>query len=129
LKYKLQREEVGILNWMVEGALKWQREGLIPPQIVQQASKDYRNEMDVTSEFIEECCTTGEHEMGRASQIYQRYKQWANDNSQYLMNSTKFGKEMGQKFEKKHDMQGTYYVGLSLNEFHQPFEIIAKHPK
>ncbi|MCH5463531.1 phage/plasmid primase, P4 family, partial [Secundilactobacillus sp. HBUAS58055] len=42
LKYKLQREEVGILNWMVEGALKWQREGLIPPQIVQQASKDYR---------------------------------------------------------------------------------------
>ncbi|GAX04579.1 phage primase [Secundilactobacillus pentosiphilus] len=129
LKYKLQREEVGILNWMVEGALKWQHEGLVPPQSVRQASNDYRNEMDVTAEFIEECCTTGEHEMARASQMYQRYKQWANDNSQYLMNSTKFGKEMGQKFEKKHDMQGTYYVGLSLNEFHQPFAMIAKHPK
>ncbi|GAX07084.1 phage primase [Secundilactobacillus pentosiphilus] len=129
LKYKLQREEVGILNWMVEGALKWQREGLIPPQIVQQASKDYRNEMDVTSEFIEECCTTGKHETVRASQLYQRYKQWANDNSQYLMNSTKFGKEIMQKYDRKRDNQGNYYVGLSLNEFHQPFEMITNHPK
>ncbi|NLR17666.1 DNA primase, partial [Lactobacillus sp. LC28-10] len=120
---------VGILNWMVEGALKWQREGLIPPQIVQQASKDYRNEMDVTSEFIEECCTIGKHETVRANQLYQRYKQWANDNSQYLMNSTKFGKEISNKFEKKHDRQGTYYVGLSLLEFHQPFEMIARKPK
>lgn len=129
LKYKLQREEVGILNWAVEGALKWQHEGLQPPQRVQKASNDYRNEMDVTAEFLEECCTLGEHEMARASELYRHYKQWANDNSQYLMNSTKFGKEMGNKFEKKRDTQGVYYRGVSLIIFQQSFEMIAKHPK
>lgn len=128
LKYKLQREEVGILNWAVEGALKWQREGLQAPASVCEASRTYRNEMDVTSEFMDECCVVGDHEMVRAGELYQRYKHWATDNSQYLMNSTKFGKEMGKKFEKKHDMQGTYYRGLSLKQFEQPFNLIARRP-
>ncbi|PTM21070.1 DNA primase, partial [Lactobacillus sp. PFC-70] len=128
LKYKLQREEVGILNWAVEGALKWQREGLQAPASVREASRTYRNEMDVTSEFMDECCVVGDHEMVRAGELYQRYKHWATDNSQYLMNSTKFGKEMGKKFEKKHDMQGTYYRGLSLKQFEQPFNLIARRP-
>ncbi|STX19330.1 phage/plasmid primase, P4 family [Levilactobacillus brevis] len=129
LKYKLQREEVGILNWAVEGALKWQREGLKAPESVRQASRDYRNEMDVTSEFLEECCTLSEHETVRAAELYRRYKNWAGDNSQYLMNSTKFGKEMMKKFDRKRDSQGNYYLGLSVNEIHQPFEIITRHPK
>lgn len=121
LKYKLQREEVGILNWAVEGAIKWQREGLKPPESVVQASQDYRNEMDVTAGFMEECCTVGKGELVRASQLYQRYKQWTNDNSQYLMNSTKFGTEMGDKYIKKRDSRGVYYVGLSLRMNAKPF--------
>lgn len=129
LKYKLQREEVGILNWAVEGALRWQREGLRAPDSVVRASQDYRNEMDVTAEFLEECCTIGEHEMTRAAELYRRYKDWATTNSQYLMNSTKFGKEMGNKFEKKHDRQGTYYVGVKLQEFHEPFELVTNYKK
>lgn len=129
LKYKLQRESVGILNWAVEGALKWQREGLKAPESVQKASREYRNEMDVTSEFIEECCKVGKHEMARASELYQSYKQWANSNTEYLMSGTKFGKEMSKKFDKKHDRQGTFYGGVSLKQFTQPFELITKHPK
>ncbi|KRL95549.1 phage/plasmid primase, P4 family [Levilactobacillus hammesii] len=129
LKYKLQREEVGILNWAVEGALKWQREGLKPPESVVQASQSYRNEMDVTAEFMEECCTVAKHEMARAGQLYQRYRQWAIDNSQYQMNSTKFGKEMAGKFTKKRDSQGVYYVGLSLKTYVKPFEMVTNHPK
>ncbi|MFC6290643.1 phage/plasmid primase, P4 family [Levilactobacillus angrenensis] len=129
LKYKLQREEVGILNWAVEGALKWQREGLKPPASVVEASQAYRNEMDVTAEFLEECCTIGKHEMARAAELYRRYKDWATNNSQYLMNSTKFGKEMGNKFEKKHDRQGTYYVGVKVQEFTAPFDLVTNYKK
>lgn len=129
LKYKLQREEVGILNWAVEGALKWQREGLKPPASVVEASQAYRNEMDVTAEFMEECCNVGKHEMARSSDLYRRYKDWANENSQYLMNSTKFGKEMADKFTKKRDSRGIYYVGLSLRNFEKPFEMVTNHPQ
>ncbi|WP_282801235.1 phage/plasmid primase, P4 family [Secundilactobacillus kimchicus] len=129
LKYKLQREEVGILNWAVEGALKWQREGLNPPESVAKASNAYRNEMDVLAQFMEERTIKGEHEMVRGNDLYQSYKQWANNNTEYLMSGSKFGKEMAQRFTKKRDKQGIYYVGLKLIEQHQDFSLITKYKK
>lgn len=129
LKYKLQREEVGILNWAVEGALKWQREGLKPPQSVLKASNSYRGEMDIIAQFIEERASTGEHDMARASNLYQAYKHWASENTEYVMSGTKFGKEMTQRFTKKRDRDGVYYVGIKLNEQHEPFNLVTKHPK
>lgn len=128
LKYKLQREEVGILNWAVEGALKWQREGLKAPDSVRKASNSYRDEMDIIAQFIEERASTGEHEMTRANLLYQAYKHWASENTEYVMSGTKFGKEMAQRFTRKRDRDGMYYIGIKLNENHEPFELITKHP-
>lgn len=129
LKYKLQREEVGILNWAVEGALKWQTEGLNPPESVRKASNSYRNEMDIIAQFISENCEIGENRSVRARDIYQRYKHWASENSEYLMSATKFGKEMAKRYKRKHDRNGWYYLNIQLKEFHEPFEMIAERPK
>ncbi|EUJ34169.1 phage/plasmid primase, P4 family, partial [Brochothrix campestris] len=98
LKYKLQREAMGILNWAVEGCLKWQKDGLKRPAVVEGASKEYREEMDATALFINECCTTGINQSVKAKTLYQAYREWASENGQYMMSNTKFGKEMGMKF-------------------------------
>ena len=112
LKYKLQREASGILNWAVNGCLKWQREGLKTPESIQQSVKVYRSEMDVIEAFVDECLVRDENRTVPASQVYKLYKQWANDNTQYLMSSTKFGKEFGGKFEKKRTKTGNMYFGV-----------------
>lgn len=39
-----QSEGSGVLNWIVEGALRYQEEGLIPPAIVQEATATYLSE-------------------------------------------------------------------------------------
>jgi putative DNA primase/helicase len=129
LIYKLKREAVGILNWAVEGVLKWQREGLKPPLSVREASKAYREEMDVTAGFIDENCVVDKTKTVRANDLYSRYKDWAKANGQYLMSSTKFGREMGNKFERNHDRKGWYYAGLELNDYVKPFELITNHPR
>lgn len=112
LKYKLQREASGILNWAVDGCLKWQREGLETPGSIKESVKVYRSEMDVIEAFVEDCLVKDPDRTIPASQVYKIYKQWANDNTQYLMSSTKFGREFGNKYEKKRTKTGNMYFGV-----------------
>lgn len=56
LKDALRAERSGVLNWMLEGHRQYKTGGLQPPECVRQASKRYRNDMDVVSAFLEECC-------------------------------------------------------------------------
>lgn len=114
LTHKLKRELNAILHWAVEGYLMWQREGLKEPQIIKDQREDYRGEMDVVQGFINECCVMNSHSSVQASVLYQAYKSWAQENNQYLMNSTKFGREMGKRFPKFRS-NGTYYRGIEVN--------------
>ena len=116
LKYKLQRESVGILNWIVEGALMWQREGLNPPASVTNASRQYREEMDVISLFVDDCCEVNDSYRAPAGELFKKYQSWANDNSEYSMSKQKFGREMRQKFEMKKTMNGRFYLGLKISQ-------------
>ncbi len=52
LKDRMAAEYGGILQWMVEGFQKYQKEGLEPPERVVSASAAYLSSQDVTNEFI-----------------------------------------------------------------------------
>lgn len=116
LKYKLRKELSAILNWALEGALKWQKEGLKNPRVVEKANQEYRVEMDVTELFIQECCEVDEDYSIQAKTLYQTYIEWAKENGQYQMSNTRFGKEMGNKFNKRKSDGKIKYFGLTINE-------------
>lgn len=117
LKYKLRDEMPGILKWMADGCAMWQREGLNPPLSVQSAGKDYQHEMDVISRFVDECCERSGYETVRAADLYAAYKRWATENNEYCMSSTRFGKEIGGRFEKRLIKTGTVYVGVKISGY------------
>ena len=56
LAEKLRAEWPGILAWMINGCLEWQKIGLAPPKIVTDATDDYIDSEDVLGHWIEECC-------------------------------------------------------------------------
>lgn len=118
LKYKLLREAPAILDWAVEGALMWQKEGLEMPESIKQASSDYREEMDVLVSFVNDRCTKEPKGKAKAGELFQAYKSWAKENEEYLMNKQKFGQKMREKFESKRSSAGIYYEGLILNEIY-----------
>ncbi|MFQ8432498.1 phage/plasmid primase, P4 family [Amaricoccus sp. W119] len=57
LEAKLRAEWPGILRWMIEGAVAWQRSGLAQPESVRAATAEYFGEQDFTAQWLEETCT------------------------------------------------------------------------
>lgn len=127
LKEKLQDEAVGILKWAVDGCLMWLKEGLADePIAIKQETKEYRLEMDVITQFIDECCFVNPDVKVKPSDLYQEYKTWAGVNSEHIFTATKFYREIGQKFEKKKNNQGRFYIGINLKNNPNP-QIIKKY--
>ncbi len=59
LDKKLNAEAPGILRWLVDGCLAWQRDGLTMPSVVKAATAEYRSAQDIIGSFIAEVCVTG----------------------------------------------------------------------
>jgi putative DNA primase/helicase len=59
LENKFLAEKDGILAWMVEGALKWKKEGLVSSPRIKSASNQYRSDCDVIGDFMDENCVLG----------------------------------------------------------------------
>lgn len=59
LRQKLAAEAPGILNWIIQGCLEFQRIGLHPPDAVKNATEGYRHDEDVLGAFLEDCCCEG----------------------------------------------------------------------
>lgn len=128
LKYKLKREYMAILNWMVEGCLLWQREGLKLPKKVKQAVNEYKSEMDVIQTFLDECCevTTIEYWTG-ATELYNVYVNWARINNEYIHSSKKFGAELTKKgIEKKRFRDGNKYK-IRVRKEYQEYKLNFKY--
>lgn len=119
LTKKLKRELPAIMRWCVDGFLEWQRIGLSEPAIIKEQRDEYRVEMDSIAMFIEECCVIKPDEKIKAGLLFEAYDQWAKENHQHRMSSTKFGKEMANKFTKK-TSNGVKYYGLNLQQEYNP---------
>ena len=81
LPEKLRAEGPGILRWLVEGCLAWQRDGLQPPAAVVEATGAYRSEMDTVGIFLADCYVvtrSSSHKVANA-EIRARYEQWCKD--------------------------------------------------
>lgn len=114
LKYKLKKELTGVLNWAVEGCIKWQKEGLKMPQAVEDAVKEYKSEMDVITAFLEDRTVMGPGEVA-SGDLYKTYVEWTAENNEYKMSNTMFGKEVSLRFSKGQNSKGrVIYKGLRL---------------
>lgn len=56
LEAKLMMEAGGILQWMIDGCLDWQKNGLVRPDSVKAATEAYFSDQDIFGQWIEDCC-------------------------------------------------------------------------
>lgn len=76
IREKLRRELSGILNWAIEGCLKWQSQGLIEPAAVKRATRSYREEEDLIGEFILASCELHPKAWTPTAELYQAFTSW-----------------------------------------------------
>jgi putative DNA primase/helicase len=113
---KLLQELPQIINWAIQGALLWQKEGLESPASINDATKEYRNEMDIINTFVDECCQIIPNYETPAQEVYNEYSEWSKRGNEYLMSLTRFGKEMAKRFDKKKTRNGVVYMNLRLSK-------------
>jgi putative DNA primase/helicase len=115
LPRKLLAEAEGILAWAVEGAKLWWRQGLGKPPEVVAANDDWRAENDQLGRFIEECCVVADCLSGKARQLYECYRVWAEGAGENAVSETLFGRRLKDRgFAKEHRRYGTVYAGIAL---------------
>ena len=94
---KLKAEASGILNWLFEGCLEWQKIGMPVCKDVEAATQDYKIEQDKYAEFLNVCCLNvpkDEEEkwgIAPAKKLYEAYKLWCEVDDMYALSDTQFG--------------------------------------
>jgi P4 family phage/plasmid primase-like protien len=94
---KLKKESPGILRRLVEGCLEWQQHGLNPPEKVLVATEEYREEMDVLSDFMEELCIIGESHRIAQKELYLAYVDWCEELKQKPQNYRLFNRQLKER--------------------------------
>ncbi len=92
---KLKKEWAGILAWMIEGCLMWQKEGLNPPTSVREATREYLSAEDTLTQWFNECCVVDPKAKGLlTSELYASWKEWSEAAGEYAISQKKFSQKL-----------------------------------
>jgi putative DNA primase/helicase len=117
LERKLRAEWPGILRWMIEGRLEWQRSGLVRPPAVTEATEDYFDAQDMFGRWVSERCVLSPENMSKPGVLSANCRQWAEASGELPLTPSQFRSAMerfdGVRYVK---IRGVHWVkGLSLN--------------
>jgi putative DNA primase/helicase len=128
LEEELKAEWPGILRWMLNGYLEWQRIRLAPPASVVDATEEYLRNEDTFSLWLSDMCVVaGEVEEGAkkplpkdaftlSSLLFISWKAWADANGHYVGNGNTFGKKFeGFKQGKQGGHRGVFGIRLKTS--------------
>lgn len=97
LPVKLRAEAVGILAWLVRGAMEWYLTGLQPPVSVIEDSLAYQHEQDRVAEFVSTVCILDRDAwspFGGAFGLYPAYTRWCRESGYHALSINKFSGEL-----------------------------------
>jgi putative DNA primase/helicase len=91
LRRRLREELPGILRWIVEGCLAWQRDGLRPPAVVRAAVDEYREAEDHVGRFIADRCALGSDLVVSAKDLRASYELWVESEGEEAFSAKALG--------------------------------------
>ena len=115
LTAKLLEELPGILNWCLEGWRLSNQGHFVIPQTIKKHSEDYRGEMDLIKQWMDDFLQILAGAQIKAMDVYQSFKQWQTDNGHHHMTSNGFYRKVKNHLgtaQKKSD--GNYYLGYVI---------------
>lgn len=94
----LKEEAEGIFAWAVEGLnLLQKEERLKPPACVKEATKEYREEMDILSEFLNEKCEVAHNNSVTVKELYEAYGKWCVENQENAVSKLIFNNRLTER--------------------------------
>lgn len=111
---KLRREAGGIMRWIVEGCLEYQRIGLAPPPAVSEATSEYFSAQDLFGQWLEDCCERGEPFWEPPSRLFASWKLYAEKANERPGAQKSFKDRLASVGigQGRDDARGRYYAGI-----------------
>jgi putative DNA primase/helicase len=113
---RLSADDAGILRWMVDGCLSWQRDGLCPPACVMDATHEYQDDSDPLAEFFSEACEVDPPAQVGASDLFAHYQTWAQGRGlspREMLTSNLFGRKVRTRLRNEKTRDGRVYFGIA----------------
>jgi putative DNA primase/helicase len=124
LEEKLRPEWPGILRWIIDGCLTWQRDGLARPKAVDNATEEYFEEQDLMRAWVEECCETGRACSDTSASLFKSWTDYALASGEKPGSKKRFSAALFRLgFRKSRTNRSRNYDGIRLkvvHSFHQP---------
>ena len=112
---KLKAEWPGILQWMIEGCLQWQAQGLAAPAAVTAATDDYLEAQDLMTQFLEDSCLIDNRFEEQSSRLFSSWHGWCEVRGEKAGHQRSFNDDLEQKgFKRYQDKRGKWFRGLKL---------------
>lgn len=104
-----------VFNWLVQGCLAYQQDGLRIPDAVKSSTEDYYEEMDEVAQFLEDCTVTGPEYWERGAAVYSSYRLWCSKNAYTPMGSKTFSQKLtGKGLDQLRKFGGRGWAGIRL---------------
>ena len=94
LPEKLRAEWPGILAWMIEGCLEWQRIGLQRPATVSSATDDYLRDEDVIGLWLADGTESDHGALTSTAELHRSYQVWANKSGEKFLGVKRFSQAL-----------------------------------
>jgi putative DNA primase/helicase len=112
-----QEEGVGVLRWLVEGAMAYLREGLKPPAEVQAATSQFRAEADDLYRFFVEETEADPRASTPYKDIRQRYEAWCKEEGVPPTSDRRLSDALrALGYVRRKTMTGAVYDGVRLRK-------------
>jgi putative DNA primase/helicase len=116
LAEKLKAEWPGILRWIIEGCIGWQREGLRPPRAVVDATAAYLEAEDAIASWIDERCELNTKSWESTANLFGSWLSWAERAGEPAGTRKRFQQILETRgFQPHKRNSGKGYFGLQLN--------------
>lgn len=113
---KLALEAEGVLAWIIAGTAQYMRRGLGAPEKIRKARDTYRSQMDLLSEWIEECCQEGGEFWAPMEVLWRSWESYAKQRGilHYVRSSIALGRRLDQRFPSAKREGKRVRVGLRI---------------
>jgi putative DNA primase/helicase len=112
----IAEEGPGILQWMIDGAVRVTNQGFTEPESVKLATQTYRHEEDHLAKFIDERTILADTASVTKTQIYSAYRDWCLENGEKYLPQNSFSREIKARLGVSESESVGYkmFVGVDL---------------
>jgi len=87
-------EGPGILQWMIDGAVRITDRGMSEPESIKIATQSYRHEEDHIAKFLDEKTISADKASVSKIALYQAYRDWCEENGERPITQNQLGREI-----------------------------------